>query len=346
MSPRLTLATIALFLSLAPAAAAQLPPPQPTPTPAPAPPPEPRIAPGILVGGVDVSNLTLAEAAAKLGPALAPALGQTVRVEVAGRKFDLTPKKLKFVFDANKSARRALIAGRKTPPAAGATLNVAPWVRFRRAAVRDFSNRIDRIVYIKPRDATIRITLTKIYRRKSKEGRDLKARALRGEIEKVVADPAAPRLIRPGRTVLKPKMNALELAKAYPTIVTIDRGSFKLRLFKNLKLTKSYGVAVGAAGFDTPGGRYSIANKTVNPVWTAPNKPWAGLYAGRSVPGGSAENPLKARWLGIANGVGIHGTGAPWSIGTRASHGCIRMTVPDVIDLYDRVPVGTPVLIG
>ena len=50
--------------------------------------------------------------------------------------------------------------------------------------------------------------------------------------------------------------------------------------------------------------------------------------------------------MGIVNGVGIHGTGAPWSIGSRASHGCIRMTVPDVIDLYPRVPVGTPVLIG
>ena len=61
---------------------------------------------------------------------------------------------------------------------------------------------------------------------------------------------------------------------------------------------------------------------------------------------GRADNPLKARWMGIVGGVGIHGTGAPGSIGSRASHGCIRMTVPDVIDLYPRVPVGTPVLIG
>jgi lipoprotein-anchoring transpeptidase ErfK/SrfK len=50
--------------------------------------------------------------------------------------------------------------------------------------------------------------------------------------------------------------------------------------------------------------------------------------------------------MGIVNGVGIHGTGIPGSIGTWASHGCIRMTVPDVVDLYPRVPVGTPVLIG
>ena len=57
------------------------------------------------------------------------------------------------------------------------------------------------------------------------------------------------------------------------------------------------------------------------------------------------HNPLKARWMGIVNGVGIHGTGEDWSIGSRASHGCIRMHVSDVIDLFPRVPVGSPVLI-
>ena len=72
---------------------------------------------------------------------------------------------------------------------------------------------------------------------------------------------------------------------------------------------------------------------------------YTALSRNETVPGGSSENPLKARWMGIVNGVGIHGTGEPGSIGSRASHGCIRMTVPDVIDLYPRVPVGTPVLI-
>jgi lipoprotein-anchoring transpeptidase ErfK/SrfK len=49
--------------------------------------------------------------------------------------------------------------------------------------------------------------------------------------------------------------------------------------------------------------------------------------------------------MGIANGVGIHGTAEDWSIGTRASHGCIRMHVADVVDLFRRVPIGAPVLI-
>ena len=49
--------------------------------------------------------------------------------------------------------------------------------------------------------------------------------------------------------------------------------------------------------------------------------------------------------MGVNGSVGIHGTAEEWSIGTRASHGCIRMRVADVIALYRRVPVGTPVLI-
>ena len=77
-----------------------------------------------------------------------------------------------------------------------------------------------------------------------------------------------------------------------------------------------------------------------------PNSDWAGELAGRVIPGGVPENPLKARWLGIYNGAGIHGTDATGSIGTNASHGCIRMLIPDVIELYDRVPVGAPVYIA
>jgi lipoprotein-anchoring transpeptidase ErfK/SrfK len=153
-------------------------------------------------------------------------------------------------------------------------------------------------------------------------------------------------VIRPKRKVVRPRVDLDDLKRVYGTVITIDRANFRLRLFKRLRFSKSYGVAVGQPGFPTPTGRFSISNKAVNPVWNAPNKPWAGAFANESVPGGSPLNPLKARWMGIANGVGIHGTGMPWSIGTAASHGCIRMTVPDVIDLYPRVPVGTSVLIG
>ena len=145
-----------------------------------------------------------------------------------------------------------------------------------------------------------------------------------------LTDPRAPRQIRPKRKVVKAQVQTKDLARRYATVVTISRSQFKLRLFKRLKFSKSYGVAVGQPAYPTPTGLFSIANKAVDPAWTAPNSPWAGAYRNETVAGGSAENPLKARWMGIVNGVGIHGTGEPGSIGTAASHGCIRMTVPDV----------------
>ena len=125
----------------------------------------------------------------------------------------------------------------------------------------------------------------------------------------------------------------------------VDRGSFRLRLYKNLRLARTYPIAVGMAGLETPAGMYEIQNKAVDPVWSVPNSAWAGDMAGQVVPPGPA-NPLKARWLGIYDGAGIHGTADDASIGTNASHGCIRMHVPDVIDLYDRVPVGAAIYIA
>ena len=63
-------------------------------------------------------------------------------------------------------------------------------------------------------------------------------------------------------------------------------------------------------------------------------------------PGGldfDPKNPIKARWMGFFDGAGIHGTDAKNSLGSAASHGCVRMAIPDVIELFDRVDVGTPI---
>ena len=195
------------------------------------------------------------------------------------------------------------------------------------------------------RDAQIKITLRHIYRQRSRPGRGLDTAAAAKAIDAAIDDPAAPRVLHQPLTRVRAKVNANDLARVYNTVITIDKAHFKLRLFKGLKFRKSYGVAVGQPAYPTPSGRFAIQNKQVNPVWSVPNSPWAGELQGTTVDGGSAANPLKARWMGIANGVGIHGTGEDYSIGTRASHGCIRMHVADVIDLFKRVPVGTPVLI-
>ena len=141
-------------------------------------------------------------------------------------------------------------------------------------------------------------------------------------------------------------MTKADLVAQYPTYITVDESSFTVTLWQDLKPVKKYTVAVGQPAYPTPTGLYSIQDKQVDPVWSVPNSPWAGELGGTTVAGGSAENPLKARWMGITDGAGFHGTDEVSSLGTAASHGCVRMAVADVIDLYDRVDVGTPVYIG
>jgi L,D-transpeptidase-like protein len=308
---------------------------------------EPVIPPGAKAGGVDVGNLTLSQAAAVLDQHFSGTLNRPAEVRVAGRRLRATMKQIDFVFDPLKTARRANIAARKTPPAPDGTYpsDVPLYITWNADKLAKFTLKVDRRTRIRARNAKLRITLTRLIRRKARVGWSIDAKALQTSLGALIQDPAAVRILRVKRERVHPRVNFADLRRQYRTVVTIDRSGFRLRLFKSLKLSESYDIAVGLPDFPTPTGRYSITNKAVNPAWSAPDQPWAGAYRNEVVEGGSPENPLKARWLGITGGVGIHGTAAEYSIGTRASHGCIRMRVADVIDLYPRVPVGTPVLI-
>lgn len=329
------------LLAVVPAASAQ------------APKPDERIAAGVVAGGVDVGGLTVGEAAVKLRGALEPRLTRAVVVRVGGRSYRLTAERGKVVFDAERTAKRALYEGRKRPATAGtpsgggatAGVDVGIALSHSKAAVQAFAAEVQARSARAARNATLRITVRKMIVRRARYGRRIDAAELASAVDAALADPAASRQLRAKLRKVRPAINANDLVRRNRTVLTADRSTFKLRLFKNLKLRKTYGIAVGRAGYSTPAGRFTITNKQVNPAWHVPNSDWAGGLAGQVIPGGAPNNPLKARWLGITDGVGIHGTGEPWSIGSAASHGCLRMKVPDVIDLYPRVPVGTPILI-
>ena len=125
--------------------------------------------------------------------------------------------------------------------------------------------------------------------------------------------------------------------------IIVDIGDLHLYLYRNDKLVKSYPVATGQPAYPTPTGTYSVVNMQMNPTWLPPNSDWA--KDAKPIPPG-ATNPLGTRWIGTsATGVGIHGTPDDASIGSYASHGCIRMHIPDVEDLYARVVIGMPVII-
>ena len=310
--------------------------------------PEPRIRAGVTVSGVDVGNLTLAEAQLRLEQTLGPVLAQGITVTAAGQSATLPMAPIDFVFHADETALRALKAGQKAPAAPTAACR-RPWPSPRSAMTARPSGAScagsATGSKIEARDATIKIRLTRISRRRHHRGRRLAVPALMKSIKATLKDPLAVRQIAAGVETVLPAVRKSDLRRVYRRVITIDRSGFRLRLFKKLRFLKGYGVAVGMPAYPTPTGLFALQSKQVNPTWTAPNSPWAGEMAGQQVAGGAADNPLKARWMGVDGAVGIHGTGQPWTIGTRASHGCIRMTVPDVIDLFRRVSIGTPVLI-
>jgi lipoprotein-anchoring transpeptidase ErfK/SrfK len=168
----------------------------------------------------------------------------------------------------------------------------------------------------------------------AKAGRALDTSALRASFITALATGAP----------VKPVTRATYSTKPIGAVIVVDRAENKLRLYNGRVLVRTFSVATGQAIYPTPAGVWRIMDKQLNPWWYPPTyDAWAkGL---KPVPPGPS-NPLGTRWMGLnAPGVGIHGTDAPTSIGYSASHGCIRMQVPDAEWLFPHVKVGTPVVV-
>jgi lipoprotein-anchoring transpeptidase ErfK/SrfK len=312
------------------------------------------VAKGVSVGGVDLGGLERAAAEQKLTAELGDPLGQPVLVHFHGRRYEVDPQNLSVVVDVGRSVDEALdrsqdggIIGRTVRNLTGgeveADLDVV--VGYDRDRLERRVRRLAKHVERPPRDADVDISTAGVEVVKSQRGLKVKKAALRENLTQVLTTADAVRDVKIPARFVKPKVTTKEVAKKYPKVIVVNRSSFTLTLYEKLEEKKRYTVAIGAAGYDTPVGLYEIQNKAVNPVWNVPNSDWAGSLAGTSVPPGPS-NPLKSRWMGIYNGAGIHGTDATYSLGSAASHGCIRMAIPDVEELYDQVDVGTPVYIG
>jgi lipoprotein-anchoring transpeptidase ErfK/SrfK len=311
------------------------------------------VASGIRVGSVDVGGLSAAAARAKLERALRP-LSRPVVLRSPRGRLVLSAHRLKLSLGAKAAIDRALAVGRRgsflTRAWRGVTggrldVNLQPQIRYSDVAVtrtiEDLQRQIDRV----PRDAAVLPSPDGLRLTEGHRGLAVAADLLRREVTHVLSSRTAAREIRVPLRHPRPRVTIAALRRRYASYITIDRARFTLRVYDHLRLVRSYPIAVGQVGLQTPAGLYHIQDKVVNPSWQVPFSSWTGSLAGKLIPPGP-EDPLKARWLGIFNGAGIHGTDETWSIGHAVSHGCVRMTIPDVIDLYDRVSVGTPVYIG
>ena len=313
---------------------------------------EDRVANGIEVGGVPVGGLDAEEARARLRTRLQVPLEKPIVVEHHRRRFTLSAQDAGLradvggmVDDAVAASRRGNIFGRSLRDLTGGEepARIDPRVSYSSTAVEKLVARIAKAVDRPARDASLNFpSLTQV---RERNGLKTDRVALERDVRAALTSPGDRTTDVPVVTT-KPKVTRAQLADKYPALLVVDRGSFKLRLYRRLKLAKTYTIAVGAVGFETPAGLYNIQNKGVNVAWNVPNKPWAGSLAGKVIPGGAPDNPIKARWMGIYDGAGIHGTDQVGSLGSAASHGCVRMAIPDVIELYDKVPVGAPVYIA
>jgi lipoprotein-anchoring transpeptidase ErfK/SrfK len=312
-----------------------------------------RIADGVSIAGNDVGGMTASRARALVRRKLAASLERPVVVSHRKRRFKLSAADAKLqadvagmVDEALAASRDGNVVSRTWRDLTGGTVDkqVPPRVSYSRAAVQALVARVRKAIDRPARDA--RVDFPSLHEVKEQNGAAVQAGALERSVDRALAEPRSSRAVDAPVEVVKAKVTRAELADRYPTALVVDRSTFHLNFYKRLKLVRSYTVAIGAQGFDTPAGLYHIQNKAVNPAWSVPKAAWAGSLGGTVVPGGSADNPLKARWLGIFNGAGIHGTDEVGSLGHAASHGCVRMGISDVIDLYPRVPVGAPIYIG
>jgi L,D-transpeptidase catalytic domain/Putative peptidoglycan binding domain len=314
---------------------------------------EGKIADGVTIDGIDVGGMSAEDAEAKLRRELLRPLDKPLRASYRDQKWSLPGEKLKVRADIEEAVARAVDVSREgdLPTRIGRYLGgddleveIGAHVEYSRSAINKFVRGIADDLDRAPRDASVAPTADTLEVVASHPGRKLRDVRLTDELREVVTG-------RGSRTVTvhvhktPPEVTTEEVASSYPSYLTLDRGNFTLRLFRDLELTRTYTVAVGQEGLETPEGTYEIQAMEEEPTWYVPESDWAGELAGQVIPPGPS-NPIKARWMAIFEGAGIHGTEETASLGSAASHGCVRMSIPDVEELYDEVEVGTPIFIG
>ena len=313
------------------------------------------IAKGVTVAGVDVGGMSKTAATRLLQQRLADPLDHPIIVRANGKRFRLTSSEAQvttdvggMVAEAVSASRQGNLIQRSWRGLTGGKVNEAVELKasYDAGAVTKLVARVKRATDRAPKSATITPSVAGLHSVESHEGIALQTGNLQRRVERALSDPTRRRLVVARTRIVQPAVSTETLADKYPWYIVVNRPAFKLTVYDHLRPKKTYPVAVGQVGLETPAGLYHVQNKAINPDWHVPNSAWAGDLAGKVIKGTDPENPIKARWLGIFDGAGIHGTDELYSLGHAASHGCIRMAIPDVIQVYDEVPVGAPVYIA
>lgn len=292
----------------------------------PLPPEEPRIAADVTIARIPVGGMTAAEAEATIQAAFDAELPFRHKA----RLWSVKPSKFRAVADVDRSVSAALAA----QPGQLVRLSV----KYSLPRVKAYTEYLDRVLSRAAVNSRLALRNLRPYISKPRKGLEVLEYRMRIAIERA--------LVRTERKTIPLAANVLQptvTRVSFGPIIVIRRGSRKLYLYRNMNFVRSFSVAVGTSSYPTPIGNFRVVSRERHPTWDPPNSPWAAGLG--PVPPGP-NNPLGTRWIGTsAPGIGIHGTPQPWTVGTAASHGCIRMYMREVEWLFERVQVGSPVFI-
>jgi lipoprotein-anchoring transpeptidase ErfK/SrfK len=293
--------------------------------------PRPRqpdvIAAGVTIGSILVGGLSGAEARELIKKRFAKPL--TVVVDKT-RKLRLAPQKLGATAHVGKAVKRARSAR------AGARLTLD--VKLVDGKLRRWLRALGRDVRREPVDSRLLLRGLRPFATEARPGRRLLQAEARREISKALRTHDRAALALPFEA-LQPKVTPDTIGSA----IVIRRGSNQLFYYESMRLMRSFQVATGQSSYPTPLGRWAVAVKWRNPWWYPPPSDWA--KDSKPIPPGPG-NPLGTRWMGLtAPYVGIHGTPDAASIGYSASHGCIRMRIPEAEWLFEQIDIGTTVFV-
>lgn len=307
-----------------------------------------EILPGISVGGVDVSGMTRDEAVREIRERAEETLYDDIAIRAAGHTWIVTPASLGMRADVESAVARAFAVAdemsfvdRVYHRLREVSVGVAVDLTFASdpAGVQTFVQQAFDEVALPAVNARFALVESELVTRSSRLGQELRSDVAVPQILEALEQRAG-QVDVPVRTLL-PEVTTAALGQS----IVVDLSENNLYLYEGLTLVQDYPVATAAPGYQTPVGTWKIVDKRENPTWYNPALDSWGADLPRVIPPGPG-NPLGTRALYLnAPGIRIHGTYNSASIGTYASHGCIRMLISESEELFELVGTGARVII-
>ena len=308
---------------------------------------EGRILPGSVIAGMPVGGMDRDEAIEAVRSAIGPQLNRQIEIKWKKKTWTVTPKELGARSNARKVVDAAFAASGDTTFIEKMEMRFLDEdmdfdrtvaITYPKQGARGFVQGIAKTVNQEPVDAAIdyssgwvEITPDRIgHKVQVAKARKALMQALRRETDQVKLPV----------TQLDPEVRK----NAFDQILLVRIGENKLYLYEDGAIVREWTVATGQPEYMTPTGLYEVTELRYEPTWVNPAPDTWGADMPESIPPGPG-NPLGVRAINwSAPAIRFHGTSATYSLGYNASHGCVRMSNSDVIELYDLVEVGTPIV--